>query len=206
MQHFCKDRDLLICESTIFLNSKFPINQISSGSAGQIANNIFSASADNFNTQNISAGMVLVIYNSIPSEGQVYEIITINSSSTITVSPVRTSDSDQATPISNLQNYKFKVISYLPIIQKTADEILAKIGSDFPEDNFEISQALKSANTAGALADIFRARSNSADKTNSNWQKAEYYESQFKTRLRNLQTHPEIQTSQNCANVKLRRM
>ena len=95
MRQFCQDKRLLAIEPRVFLTSGLPAQTLISGSGGAIIGTSFTAAAGGFTAAGISAGMVLCTYTTSPSEGNLWEIVSVKSNTELQVSILR---GDQASP------------------------------------------------------------------------------------------------------------
>lgn len=191
METYCQDRDLLSIEPTIFLAGGLPAARLISGSGAQLAGTAFTCSGDLL-AAGLEGGMVLCVYNSAPAEGAAYEVVSVDSSTEMTVSVLRADVEAAAVAPPAQSNVSFIVQTYSAQIANVS----ARLGEKLREisqtagvaaADFADSAQLRLAAAYGALADIFVARAENAERYDANWIKAEHYRSlhrQILTRTR----------------------
>lgn len=180
MTNDCKDRDLLAIEPDIFTGGGFDSQQMSAGTDGVISGTAFTSASADFTAANVQAGMVLCIYSTVPAEARSYEVISVDSATTLTVSILRADQDADATAPPAGTNLKYYINTFAPQIsasQATLHEKLRQISEaeGIAAAEFADSSQLRKAVSLAALAAVFTARASNATDADANWVKAEFY-------------------------------
>lgn len=183
MNNSCKDRDLLAIEPELFTGGGFESQQLAAGTDGAISATTFSSASADFVAANVQPGLVLCIYSTVPAEGRCYEIISVDSATTLTVSVLRPEADGSAIAPPAGTELKYQINTFAPQIAAAAATLHEKLrqiaeaegisGTDFVE-----SAQLRRAVALAALAAIFTARASNATGADANWVKAEHYRRQ----------------------------
>ncbi|MCD4700151.1 MAG: hypothetical protein K8R91_06235 [Phycisphaerae bacterium] len=186
MANECKDRDLLMIEPDVFAGGGFDSQQMAAGVDGAFSETTFTSILADFTASNIQDGMVLCVYSTVPAEGRFYEIISVDSSTSLTVSVLR-ADRDAASvapPVGT--NLKYYINTFTPQIadaEATLHEKLRRLGEadGISSVEFVDSSQLRKAIALASLASVFTARASNATGADANWVKAEFYRRQHVT-------------------------
>jgi len=184
MDLFCTDRDLLAIEPLIFLLGGGPAQELAAGEDGAISATTFSSAASNFGAAGVEPGMVLAASPGAPAEGAAYEIVSVDSPTTLTVSVLRADgEADAVAPPSGIE-LRFHVRTYRPQIHNVSATMAEKLRqivevSGVASADFADSAQLAPACAHGVLATVFVARAESASPADANWIKAEHYRREF---------------------------
>ncbi len=180
MTSYCQDRDLLSIEPIVFMGGGFPGQQLTTGTAGQLTGATFSAAGADFSTATVQGGMVLCTYTTTPEEGSLYEIISVDSATTLSVSVLRANTDDAAIPPVDQSSLSFSIRTYSAQIAsvcsalgeklRQVSEVTAVAATDFAD-----STQLRQVAAQATLAAIFVARADNAQPTDANWIKAQHY-------------------------------
>lgn len=181
---FCQDRDILCIEPIAFLSGGSAGQQRITGGDGVISGTTFTSAGSDFLLAGLAVGMVICTYDTIPAEGHAWEIVSVDSATTLTISVLRADRNDSAVAPPAGTNLSFFVRSYAPQIEgvgATLAEKLRQIAevAGITSADFADSAQLRAATAYGALAGIFLARADNARPHDANWIKAEYYRGEF---------------------------
>ncbi len=183
MNQFCHDRDLLAIEPDVFTTAGFAGQELISDSDGAISGTSFTSAAGDFVTTGIAAGMVVSI---TPSAGgaRSYEIISVDSATSMTVSILRADTDDPATPPQAASGLSYSVRTFGPQIGGVSSTLAEKLRqlsevAGVASADFADSAQLRYATAHGTLSSIFLARADNAAPFDANWIKAQYYREQF---------------------------
>ncbi|MDY7011544.1 MAG: hypothetical protein SVV80_12455 [Planctomycetota bacterium] len=216
MANECKDRDLLAIEPDVFTGGGFGSQQMAAGVDGAFNGTTFTSILADFTASNIQAGMVLCVYSTIPAEGRFYEIISVDSSTSLTVSVLRTDRDAGAVAPSPGTNLKYYINTFAPQIadaEATLYEKLRRLGEaeGISSVEFVESSQLRKTVAFASLASVFTALASNAVADDANWVKAEFYRRQHVTALGALRLAEDIdgdgfaEHTRTLSNVSLRR-
>jgi len=183
MSNECEDRDLLAIEPVLFTAGGFESQHLLSGSDGVISGTAFTSVAGNFVTAGIRPGMVLCVYTASPAEAKAYEIVSVGSAHSLSVSVLR--GDEQADPVAPPPGtaLKFFVCSFGPQIAAAVEALEAKLrlvseAAGIAPADYVDSPQFRQAAALGAIAAIFTARAANTGDSDANWVKAEHYRQQ----------------------------
>lgn len=181
---FCQDRDLLCMEPIVYLNGDAAGQTLSAGTDGVIVGTTFTSAGSDFLTTGVETGMVLCTYETIPSEGRAWEIVSVDSAQVLTISVLRAAADDPPLAPPGGTGLSFCVRSYAPRIQAVSAALAEKLRrlaetAGVSAANFAESAQLRAATVHGVLADLFLARADNARPHDANWIKAEYHRAEF---------------------------
>lgn len=133
----------------------------------------------NFQTADISAGMILTIYTASPSEGKPYEITAVDANS-LTLSILRPNLEDAIVAPPAAESVSFFIRTFRPQIRQASASLAEKLRqvtetAEISASDFADSQQLRLCVAHAALAAIFTARAENAQPNDPNWIKADYY-------------------------------
>ncbi len=181
----CTDRDLLGIEPGVFLDEGPASQRLIAGDDGAISGTTFTSASADFAAVEIVPGMVLTTYTTIPSEGGAWEIVAVDSATTLTISLLRNDPAGTALAPPTGSDLKFHVLSFAPQIRQKYQDLAERLrmvteSAGIDSADFVDSSQLRSVIAHGALAAIFTARAENATARDANWIKAEYYTNQFR--------------------------
>ncbi len=186
MNTFCTDRDLLGIEPVVFLSGGFPAQDIIAGADGVISATTFTSAGSDFSAAGVAAGNVLSVYppGAAPSEGSAYEIVSVDSATSMTVSVLRAeADSEPVAPPAG-QDLHFYVRTFAPQIRAISRALGEKLRqmaelSGIDAADFADSSQLQTAAANGVLSAVFIARAQTAGAGDTNWIKSQHYRKEF---------------------------
>ncbi len=183
MTNDCKDRDLLAIEPAIFTGGGFESQRLAAGTGATINGTTFSSDSADFVAANVEPGMVLCIYLAVPTEASSYEIVTVNSATSLTISVLRPDREGPivAPPSGVALGYYLNTFSpQIAAARESLREKLQQIGETTGIDSadFVDSPQFRHAVAMAALAQVFTARASNATDADANWVKAEFYRRQ----------------------------
>lgn len=183
----CNDRDLLAVEPVLFLGAAQPAQTLAAGSNAEIAAGQLHAPTADFLHAGILPGMAVTVWTTTASEGNAYEIVSIESPNQLTLSILRADTAVPVLPPPPQTGLNFHILTYLPQIQTVTSALAEKLrlicesaGVDFQSGSFADSPQLRQTITYGCLGDIFLVRSQSSAPGDSNWIKAQHYQHLFR--------------------------
>ena len=217
MNRFCTDRDLLATEPSAFAADGFGAAALASGTSGGVSGTTFSASGVNFTAAGVEAGMVLTTSPTIPAEGDAWEIVSVDSPTTLTVSILRADPESAAVAPPAASGLSFFVRTFAARIVNVSEAMAEKLrriteAAGIASSDFADSNQLRRAAVLGTLAELFRARAENARTEDAHWTKAEYYQNEFlaaQNRLRlavDLDGDGRAEETRSLGNVLLRRV
>ena len=180
MNAYCHDRDLLSIEPVLFLGGGFASQELAAGKAAELAGTIFTAAGADFQAARIETGMILTAHTGIPAEGRVWEIISVDSPATLTVSVLRANATADLVAPAPAGGLSYRIRTYAPQIAAVSAAMGEKLrqmaeSQAVATADFADSTQLRLAAAYGVLADVFVARAADGEADDANWIKAEHY-------------------------------
>lgn len=215
---FCLDRDILSIEPVAYLGGGFDtIQELMQGSDGALSGCTFASAGSDFLASGVQAGMVLAASGGIISEGTAYEIISVDSTTEMTVSILRSSPTAPPIAPPPRSDLTYSARTFAARIQDVSDTLAEKLRqiaevAGIDSADFADSEQLRRATACGVLAASFLARASNARPDDANWIKAEHYRQEFMQLQNQLRLAVDIdgdglaESTRTLGNVTLRRV
>jgi hypothetical protein len=184
MDPFCQDRDLLAIEPMVFLSDADVGQQLVVATDGAISQATLTSTSSDFVAAGVSAGMVLVVYAATPADGAAYEIVSVDSATTLTLSVLRAQreGTSIAPPAGTELSFVIRSFAALTVdLSATLAEKLRHLAESagIASADFADSSQLSLTMAYGVLASLFVARAEQASSTDANWAKALHYRERY---------------------------
>jgi len=186
MDNYCQDRDLLGIEPILFIGGGFPSQRLVGGADAQISGTTFTAGSVDFGAAGVEAAMVLCTYSQSPAEGSAYEIVSVDSATTLSVSVLRADPNTDPVAPPAQSGVSFYVRTYAAQIRSISAALGEKLRqikevAGLPSAEFADSAQLRLTAAYGTIADVFVARAENAEPNDANWIKARHYRRMFRS-------------------------
>lgn len=136
----CTDVDIAKQEYGFFSGTAgpFPAQVLARGNNGQVAGTIFAASGQDFVSGGIAAGHVIYLSDGVGGIDGVFEVISVDSATQLTVSVIRTDNTSNAIPIGIGVNLYFRIKTFTPQMKRAEFEIsqLLQLRPGFPDGQY----------------------------------------------------------------------
>lgn len=217
MSQFCNDRDLLLIEPSLFTCGVFNGQRLGYGSSGTLSGSSFTVFSTDFLASGVKPGMVLCLYSGQISEGEGYEIVSVDSAYALTVSvPRATTDSPVIAPTTFSQTKDWQILTFAPQIAAMSAALSERLrticeASGINQGDFADSAQLRGVTAYATLAGLFAAAADGTD-DDARWSKSRYYESLYRDGLLRLRLALDAdgdglaEQTRTLANVHLRRV
>ncbi len=183
MLSFSKDIDVLKYEPSLFGGLHLRSQVVLKGDSGEINGTLFTINQADFNNNYISAGMVIYLQSADGTLDGAFEIVEVNSTTTITVSVLRADES--MTPIAPTQaaNINYYICTYQPQSNEVLFELTQRFGIKPGSaegcagvENIIEPETLKQCSVYGTLAIAFTMIAWDAKNDKENlWEKHKHY-------------------------------
>jgi hypothetical protein len=191
MNIFSSDIDILRYEPSLFGDLYFATQVLISGSGGEISGTTFSALNTDFNAAKIAAGMVIYLRSSDGAIDGVFEVVSVDSATQLTVSVLRADGQTEAVALQDAQDVSFRICTYQPQSNEVFLQLTQHFGlrpgvadGRFSADDILDVSVLKQVSVYGVLSIIFATLAGRADETEENfWKKSKYYRQLFEKAL-----------------------
>lgn len=185
MISFSNDADILKYEPMLFGELHLPWQVLAAGTDGTLSGTTFSAAGADFVIAQVLAGGVVYMRSGDGSLDGVYEIVSVDSATELTVSVVRSdSDDDPISPPAS-DDISYRISTFGPQASEAAFQLTEYFGirpgnpaSDIDVENVLDTQALRRASVFAVISSIYAMLAGKSKDENF-WNKSLYYQRLF---------------------------
>jgi len=185
MISFSNDADILKYEPMLFGELHLPWQVLAAGTGGTLSGTTFSAAGADFVSAQVSAGGVVYMRSGDGSLDGVYEIVSVDSATQVTVSVIRSdSDDDPISPPAG-DDISYRISTFGPQASEAAFQLTEYFGirpgnpaSDIDVENVLDTQALRRASVFAVISSIYAMLAGKSKDENF-WNKSLYYQRLF---------------------------
>jgi hypothetical protein len=182
---FSNDADILKYEPMLFGELHLPWQVLAAGTDGTLSGTTFSAAGADFVIAQVLAGGVVYMRSGDGSLDGVYEIVSVDSATELTVSVVRSdSDDDPISPPAS-DDISYRISTFGPQASEAAFQLTEYFGirpgnpaSDIDVENVLDTQALRRASVFAVISSIYAMLAGKS-KDEDFWNKSLYYQRLF---------------------------
>jgi hypothetical protein len=182
---FSNDADILKYEPMLFGELHLPWQVLAAGTGGTLSGTTFSAGDADFVSAQISAGGAVYMRSGDGSLDGVYEIVSVDSATELTVSVIRSdSDDDPIAPPAG-DDISYRISTFGPQASEAAFQLTEYFGirpgnpaSDIDVENVLDTQALRRASVFAVISSIYAMLAGKSKDENF-WNKSLYYQRLF---------------------------
>jgi hypothetical protein len=185
MLAFSNDVDILKYEAVLFSDLHFGWQVLCEADGGVLSGTTFSKTGEDFISAGISAGGAIYLRSQDGALDGVYEIVSVDSATELTISVLRADEEGSAVGPGDASNVAYRVSTFLP----QASEVLFELTQYFgikpgnPDSEYEVSDildtsGLRQASVYGVLVKIYATLGNGGDEENFG-QKSLHYQRLF---------------------------
>ena len=158
---FSKDVDILRYEPILFGQLCFGGQVLCEGSGGALSGTGFSKSGEDFISSGVAAGGVIRLQDSSGLDG-VYEIVSVDSATSLTVSVLRVDDEAAAVSPPSGSDVSYRISTFAPQANEVLCELTRYFGigpgnadSEYDADDIVDASVLKRASVCGVIANVY---------------------------------------------------
>jgi len=185
MISFSNDADILKYEPMLFGELHLPWQVLAAGTDGTLSGTTFSAAGADFVSAQVLAGGVVYMRSGDGSLDGVYEIVSVDSATELTVSVIRSdSDDDPISPPAG-DDISYRISTFGPQASEAAFQLTEYFGirpgnpaSDIDVENVLDTQALRRASVFAVISSIYAMLAGKSKDENF-WNKSLYYQRLF---------------------------
>jgi len=185
MISFSNDADILKYEPMLFGELHLPWQVLAAGTDGTLSGTTFSAAGADFVSAQVLAGGVVYMRSGDGSLDGVYEIVSVDSATELTVSVIRSdSDDDPISPPAG-DDISYRISTFGPQASETAFQLTEYFGirpgnpaSDIDVESVLDTQALRRASVFAVVSSIYAMLAGKSKDENF-WNKSLYYQRLF---------------------------
>lgn len=128
MTAFSNDADILKYEPMLFIELFLPSQVLTEGSGGILSGTSFSASQAGFISSQVSAGCVIYLQSADKTLESVYEIVSVDSETQLTVSVLRSNSSDSPIAPPGAEDVFYRISTFMPQANEVGFELTQYFG------------------------------------------------------------------------------
>jgi len=184
MLYFSKDVDILRYEAALFGELHFPWQILCEGTGGVLSGTTFSKTGENFTAAGVQAGGVIYLQDSGGLDGA-YEIVSIDSAASLTVSVARTDKDGSAVSPGGGSDVSYRVSTFAPQANEALFALTQYFGigpghpsSVYNTDDIVDAGVLKQASMYAVITAIYATLAG-RDGDDGFWKKSLYYQKLF---------------------------
>jgi hypothetical protein len=185
MISFSNDADILKYEPMLFGELHLPWQVLATGTAGTLSGTTFSAVGADFVSAQLPAGGAVYMRSGDGSLDGVYEIVSVDSATELTVSVIRSdSDDDPIAPPAG-DDISYRISTFGPQASEAAFQLTEYFGirpgnpaSDIDVENVLDTQALRRASVFAVISSVYAMLAGKSKDENF-WNKSLYYQRLF---------------------------
>ena len=182
---FSSDADILRYEPVLFGELHLPWQLLASGSGGTLSGTTFSVSGEDFVGAGISGGGAVYLRSSDGSLDGVYEIVSVDSATQLTVSVIRRDSSEDPLSPPGASEITYRVSTFGPQASEVGFRLTEYFGirpgnpaSSVAAEDVLDTEALRRASVFGVVSSVY-AMLASTSRDENFWQKSLYYQGLF---------------------------
>ncbi|MDO8301865.1 MAG: hypothetical protein Q7T18_01350 [Sedimentisphaerales bacterium] len=180
MNCFSNDVDLLRYEPKLFTEFYFPSQVLASGTGGTLTGTMFTKSGVDFVAAGISAGGVIYLKSAAGTLDGVFEIVSVDSATQLTVSVLRSEETAVAVCPPAGTDVTYRVATFAPQASEAELMLMRCFGmqADDTENCIE-SEELRVASVFAILASVYVTLTGDAETSEELWKKSLHYRTLF---------------------------
>ncbi|HIJ67795.1 MAG TPA: hypothetical protein HPP87_09560 [Planctomycetes bacterium] len=170
MLAFSNDVDVLKYEAILFSDLYFAWQVLCEGRGGAISGTTFTASGADFISAGVGAGGVIYLRTEDGTLDGVYEIVSVNSATELTISILRADSSESPVWVAQASDVTYRVSTFGPQANQVGFELTQYFGIQpgSPDSDYDTSDILDTAvlqhvSVYGVLAKIYATLSNGSE-------------------------------------------
>ncbi|MCK4294501.1 MAG: hypothetical protein KAY65_14980 [Planctomycetes bacterium] len=185
MVSFSNDADILKYEPILFGELHLPWQVLAAGTGGTLSGTTFSATGANFVSAQVSAGGVAYMRSADGSLDGVYEIVSVDSATQLSVSVIRSDSDDDPVAPPAATDISYRISTLGPQACEVGFQLTEYFGirpgnptSDIDVEDVLDTQALRRASVFAVISSVY-AMSASKSKDENFWKKSLHYQRLF---------------------------
>ncbi|MCK4999026.1 MAG: hypothetical protein KAS23_05810 [Anaerohalosphaera sp.] len=182
---FSKDVEILKFEPVLFGDLYFSWQVLSGGVDGQLSGTSFSAAGADFVSSGVEAGGVIYLKAADGSLNGAYEIVSVESASSLTVSVVRAEATGDALSVGSGSDIEYRISTFAPQANSVLIELCKYFGIETVDgdDAYSLEDIsnlndMKLASTYAVIAGVYATLADGGEESGF-WKKSLYYQKLF---------------------------
>jgi hypothetical protein len=185
MLSFSCDSDILKYEPILFGDLHFPWQVLSSGVGGVLSGTSLNVTGVDFTESGVEAGGVVYVRSEDGECEGCFEIVSVDSATSLTISVIRVSSDDEAISPPGSSDAAWRISTFRPQAEALDFELTEYLGigpgnsaSGYSAENILDKSALRQASVFGSISGIYTTLASSAEDEHF-WKKSIHYRKLF---------------------------
>jgi len=185
MVTFSNDADILKYEPALFGELHLPWQVLAAGTGGAVSGTTFTAEGADFVSAKVSAGGVIYLRSLDGSLDGVYEIVSVDSATQLTISVIRSDSDEPAVAPPAASGITYRVSTFGPQASEVGFQLTEYFGirPGNPAGAYEVedvldADVLKRASVFAVISSVYAMLASKAGDENF-WKKSQHYQSLF---------------------------
>ncbi len=186
MARFSSDRDILKYEAILLGDLHFPWQVLCEGTGGVLSSTTFSVSGEDFGAAGVGAGGVVYLRSGDGAIDGVYEIVSVDSASSLTVSVLRADDENDAIRVGDGSDVSYRIGTFNVQAEQVGFELTQYFGirpgcaeSEYGAEDVVDVSVLREASVFAVIAGVYATLGSGADDGAGYWKKSLHYQRLF---------------------------
>lgn len=185
MANFSNDADILKYEPVLFGELHLPGQVLAAGTGGTLSGTTFAASGADFVSALVTAGQVIYLQSADRSLDGAYEIVSVDSTTELTVSVIRTDSNDEPIAPPAATDISYRVSTFGPQASEAGFQLTEYFGirpgnpaNIYGAEDILDTEALKRASVFAVVSSVYAMLASKARDENF-WKKSLHYQKLF---------------------------
>ena len=185
MANFSNDADILKYEPVLFGELHLPGQVSAAGTGGTLSGTTFAASGADFVSALVTAGQVIYLQSADGSLDGAYEIVSVDSTTELTVSVIRTDSNDEPIAPPAATDISYRLSTFGPQASEIGFQLTEYFGirpgnpaSDIDTEDVLDTDVLKRASVFAVVSSVYAMLASKAGDENF-WKKSHHYQRLF---------------------------
>lgn len=186
MTVFSTDSDILRYEPSLFGDLHLRWQNLSQGDDGQLNGTSFSALTGDFITNSVQSGGVIYVKSADGQLEGMYEIVSVDSGTELTVSAIRQGREDSPIAVGQGSDLFYRITTFAPQSYEVMFELTQYFGigpgnseSKYGVDDIYDKDVLRQASTYAVIAGVYATLGSNAEEQDHLWNKSLHYQKLF---------------------------
>ena len=185
MVSFSNDADILKYEPILFGELYLPWQVLAEGTGGTVSGTTFTAPGADFVTSQAASGGVIYLESEEKTLDGVYEIVSVDSQTQLTVSVIRADSQSEAIALPAAEDVSYRISTFVPQANEAAFQLTEYFGirpgnpaSDYDAEDILDVTVLRQASVFVVISSVYAMLAGKA-KDDNYWKKSLYYRKLF---------------------------
>lgn len=186
MTSFSSDRDILKYEAVLFGDLHFPWQVLCQGEGASLSGTTFSKTGEDFVSAGVSAGGVVYVQSNTAGLDGVYEIVSVDSATELTVSVLRSDEDAGCVTPGDASDITYRISTFGPQAEQVGFDLTQHFGirpgnpdGVYGAEDVLDASVLKQASVLAVIASVYATLGSGSDCGEEYWKKSLHYQRLF---------------------------